>query len=84
MTCADKLRDLHAEWLATFPNLIVGQRCADLLPEIAAVIEAAEAVDDWNPQLDRSMRLLHPQHRDAVAGLRDALAALSARLEGAS
>ena len=75
MTCADKLRDRH-DWWNEAPDEcaadIAAGDIAAMLPEIAAVIEAAE-------RISRSVGEIN-----TTRDLDRALAALSARLDGAS
>lgn len=94
MTAADKLRGLHARF-ALYPWRpgSTAKQITDALPEIVAVIEAAERLEDdimdsiasqdlrsWDdPAVAQASDIV-----DARDSLRDALAALNARLDGAA
>lgn len=86
MTCADKLRERIAiiEAESNFgrtERVEAAEPAIRVLPEIAAVIEAAEKVA-WNPDEKAGGIVATPTYH--LIQVHQALAALSARLDGAS
>jgi len=88
VTCADKLRDRDKKWLKTALDqdagddvlLAVANEVMVALPEIAAVIEAAEQIIENDSAALLNNETAMAAMWDAVGDLHSTVAALSARL----
>lgn len=49
-------------------------RALAALDDVKQLVEAARALESWQPQLTRGMEHLHPQHATALSALRATLA----------